>query len=164
MESNNKQTASSSETNQRIYDFLKAYPIGVLSTVDPNGNPHAAVIYFTVDEEFNITFVTKHDTKKYDNLKRHNHVMLVAFEPVSQTTTQITGTVEEITDESEAQRAFHDMLANAEKTSEEGVPPISKLYAGGYTTLRIKPVQIRMAVFIRPDPGGYDDTYETIDF
>lgn len=164
MDTNNKQTASSSESNQRIYDFLKAYPIGVLSTVDPNGNPHGAVIYFSVDEEFNLTFVTKNETKKYDNLKRHNHVMLVAFEPISQTTTQITGTVEEITDTNEAQKAFQGLLVNASKTSEEGVPPISKLYAGGYTSLRIKPVQIRMAVFIRPDPGGYDDIYETIDF
>jgi hypothetical protein len=49
------------------------------------------------------------------------------------------------------------------QTSEAGVPPISKLHAGDYVAYRISPKQIRMAMFIRPDPGGYE-LFETIDF
>lgn len=155
--------SASPESNQRIYEFLKTHPIGVLASVDPNNDPHAAVIYYSVDDDFNLFFTTKRDTKKHDNLKHKDHVMLVAYEASSQTTVQVTGTAEDITDTPEAFEVFKGTVKAALKTSESGVPPISKLYAGNYVAWRINPVQIRMAVFVRPDPGGYD-VYETIDF
>ncbi len=157
------QSADTSERNQRIYDFLKSQPVGVLATVDPDNNPHAAVVYFSVDEKFNILFMTKRDTKKRDNLLHNNHAMLVAYEPIKQATVQVTGTVEEVQDNEEAQWAFSGMLSSSARTSEAVVPPLSKLYAGHYVAYKLKPVQIRMAMFIRPGPGGYD-MYETIDF
>ena len=46
--------AASSETNLRIYDFLKSQPTGVLALVDPDGNPHATVVYFSIDDDFNV--------------------------------------------------------------------------------------------------------------
>ncbi len=161
--SHKKQTAFSSERNQRIYSFLKSHPVGTLASVDPNGDPHAVVIYYAVDENFDFVFMTKRDTKKHDNLQHNNHVMLVAYEPLSQTTVQITGTAKEIDDNVKAQEAFSGMLDASRQTSEAGIPPLSKLYAGYYVAYRLKPAQIRMAVFSRPDPGGYD-MYETIDF
>jgi general stress protein 26 len=159
-----KQLASSSESNQRVYDFLKSHPVGVLAMVDPNGNPHATVIYFSIEEDFSISFTTKRDTKKHDNLQHNNHVMLVAYEAETQTTTQVIGTAEDITDAQQAQETFTNTQIAASETSEEaGEPPISKLYAGEYVAYSLKPAQIRMAVFARPDSGGYD-MYETIDF
>lgn len=158
-----EQNASTSEGNSRIYDFLKSHPVGVLSTVDPNGNPHATVIYYSVDDNFKVTFTTKRDTKKNDNITHNNHVMLIAFDTLTQTTAQITGLAVDISETAEAQRAFSTMLATAEATSKTKVPPISKLLAGPYVCYEIKPVQIRMAVFVRPNPGGFD-IYETIDF
>lgn len=154
--------AYASEKNERIYNFLQEQPVGVLATVDPNGNPHAAAIYFGVDEDFNIRFTTKRDTKKHDNLMHANHVMLVSYEPVSQSTVQVSGIAEEITDDNEANEAFQSMLNAARKVSDSDMPPISKLQAGHYVAFRIKPVQIRMAIFTRPDSGGYD-MFETID-
>jgi len=157
-----KPTAHTSESSKRIYDFLKLHSVGVLATVDPNSDPRATVIYYAVDEDFNITFTTKRDTKKHDNIQHNNHVQLVAYEASSQTTVQITGIAEDISDTPEANEVFSNTLKAAIRTSEAGVPPISKLYAGHYVAYRIKPKQIRMAVFIRPDPGGYD-IYETLD-
>jgi len=153
----------SEESNKRILHFLQSHPIGTLATVDPNGNPHAAVIYYFVDDNFNVTFTTKRETHKFDNLSHHNHAMLVAYEAASQTTAQITGIVTEIHDAQEADSAFRSMLAASMATSEAGLPPLTKLYAGRYVAMRLKPVQIRMAVFARSDPGGYD-VYESIDF
>lgn len=43
------------------------------------------------------------------------------------------------------------------QTSEAGIPPITKLSAGDLTAFRLQPVQIRMAVYERPDPGRYDE-------
>ncbi len=158
-----KPVASSSESNRRIYNFLKVHPVGVLAMVDPEGNPHATVIYFSVDEEFNITFTTKRDTKKHDNLKHNNHVQLIAYEASSQTTVQITGIAKDISHEPEASEAFSNTVRASMQTSGADVPPISKLQAGHYVAYKLSPKQIRMAIFARPDPGGYD-IYETIDF
>ncbi|MDZ7786399.1 MAG: pyridoxamine 5'-phosphate oxidase family protein [Candidatus Saccharibacteria bacterium] len=160
----NEPNASSSETNKRIFDFLKSHPVGVLATVDPNSNPHAAAVYYAVDKNFNVTFVTKKGTKKHDNLKHKNHVMMIAYEAETQTTAQITGVAEDIShSQKEANEAFRNMLDASMETSEAGLPPISKLEAGNYVAHKLTPRQIRMAVFLRPDKGGYD-MYETIDF
>jgi general stress protein 26 len=154
---------TSLESNQKIYDFLKEHSIGVLATVDPNNNPHAATVYYSIDEEFNIFFTTKRETKKHDNLRHNNHAMLVTYEAFTQTTVQITGVAEDISETPEAGQVYNNTTRAAQKTSEAGVAPISKLYAGSYVAYRLKPVQIRMAVFIHTEPGGYD-MYETIDF
>jgi general stress protein 26 len=156
-------TSISTESNQRILSFLKHHPIGTLSTVTPDGDPHGAVIYYSIDDDFTVRFTTKRKTRKFDNLTFRNRAMLVVYEAVSQTTVQITGLVEEITDEVEAQAEFRQMLGASMETSEAGLPPISKLYAGNYVALRLKPVQIRMAIFARPDPGGYN-MYESLEF
>lgn len=153
----------SEESNQRILRFLQSHPVGTLATVDPNGDPHAAVIYYFVDDNFNVVFTTKRETRKFDNLSHHNHAMLVAYETGSQTTVQVTGVATEIQDIEEAESAFRSMLAASMATSKAGVPPITKLYAGRYVAMRLKPVQIRMAVFTRPDPSGYD-MHESIEF
>jgi len=150
------------EERERILDFLKKHEIGVLATVDPNGEPSAATIYFTVDDNLNISFLTKTGTKKHDNLKRHNHAMLVVSEAQTQTTVQIKGIATEVTDAAEADKVFRAILRVAMATSDAGMLPISKLQAGGYVVYQIKPKEIRMAVYIRPDPGDYSTIFETV--
>lgn len=151
-----------SEKREHILNFLKNHKIGVLATVDPNGDPNAAAIYFTVDDSLNISFLTKTGTKKHDNLVRHAHAMLVIYEASSQTTVQIKGIASEITGNKETQQIFADILKVSMGTSEGGVPPISKLRAGEYVAYRIDPKEIRMAVYIRPDLGDYDTMFEII--
>lgn len=159
-----EQTASSSERNQMIYDFLHMHPVGVLASADPNGDPHGAVIYASVAENFDITFTTKRDTKKHENLQFNPRVMIVIFEEHSQTTVRITGVAEQVKDEKEATKIFRSTLKAAIETSESGVPPVSKIYAGPYIAYRVQPSEIRMAVFIRPERGELEEMYEIIEF
>lgn len=161
--SNQPETANSSESNKRIFDFLRLQPVGVLATVDPDDNPHAAVIYYSVDEDFNVTFLTKRDTKKRDNLARKNHAMLVAFDAKTQTTCQITGVTEDVSYLAVANEIFQRTIGAAMATSESGIPPISKLSAGEYVAYRLKPKQINMSVYLRPDRGDYE-MFEYIKF
>jgi len=154
---------NSPEAIAHVKQFLSEQPVGVLSTVTSKGRPHSAVIYFNVNDDLSVSFLTKNDTLKNHNIKRNNHVMLVSYEPESQTTLQIEGKAINITDTPEAEEVFRKTLQSVEKTSESGIPPISKLDAGRYVAYRIDPDQIRMAVFARPDPGGYE-MYETLTF
>lgn len=156
-------TTGFSDREERIFGFLKSCPVGVLSTITPDGDPHGAVIYFTIDEDFVVSFVTKGQTRKYDNLKRNNHVTLTVFEPKSQTTAQVIGEAVEIKDSYDINAIAGAILAASMKTSEGGLPPITKLSAGDFVGFKIVPDQIRMAVFGRPDPGDYSELFETIE-
>lgn len=153
----------SEESKSRILDFMEHHPVGVLATVAPSGDPDATTIYYATQDDFVITFITKHDTKKTDNINHNNHVILVAHEAASQTVLQVRGIAEEITDVNEANEAFRATLRASLRTSESGVPPVSKLHMGEYVAFRIRPKEIRMAVFVRPDTGGYE-LYETLEF
>lgn len=152
-----------SEAHHNVYEFLKAKKEGVLATNDPNGYPHATVVYIRIEDDFSIVFTTKRQTKKYDNLKQDNNAMLVVYDAASQVTAQVVGQVEEVTDMTQSQRAFDEMLATSLTRSREAIPPITKIFAGGYISLRLVPKQIRMAVYSRHALGN-KGMFETIYF
>lgn len=152
------------ESHQNIYTFLRDNPIGVLSTVDPDGKPHAAVIYFAVDESFHVTFTTRKETKKVSNLKHKNHVMLIVFDALTQTTVQITANAQVVTDTVEEGQIFRETVRASLTTSGGRIPPVVKLSAGDLIAFKLKPVQIRKATFNHAAPGNYNVIYETIEF
>lgn len=152
-----------SERQRRIWNFLNKVRVGVLTSVDPNGNPHGSVIYYTLNNNFNISFLTKTETKKSDNLIRNNHVMLVVFDPVSQGVVQVTGKTMPVSDNYEINRIAAAVYETSLRDSEGGVPPIAKLEAGDFVAFQIIPYQIRMALYARPDSGGYDKIFESIE-
>ena len=120
------------EQREDIIAFLTDHPVGVLATVDRKGNPCASTIYFTISKDFILTFTTKRDTNKYENISRHNNVMLVAYDAASQTSVQISGKAVEATNAEDQQSIYQGTLHAAAKTGEDVVPPIAKVVAGPY--------------------------------
>lgn len=59
-----QETKQFSDTQKRMYDFLFATSMGVLSTIDANGDPHGAGIHYTINKQFEVAFLTKSETKK----------------------------------------------------------------------------------------------------
>jgi len=148
---------------REAYAFLKAHKVGVLATVDPNGEPHAAAIYYAVDRDSSLTFLTKAQTKKADNLEHNHHAMLVVYEAATQTTVQVTGLVDKVTDGSELNDIFTQIIYASLDASNTDVPPIAKLNLGEYVAYRIKPVQVRMASFKQhEEQGNYDSIFKTV--
>lgn len=154
---------SSEGSVERIHTFLQKNPVGVLATTNPDHTPHAAVIYFSTKDDFEIVFVTKTKTQKYRNLKNHLHATLVSFDTFSQTTVQVTGKAKETTDPSERQSMIAILERLSKNANQSHIPPITKFEAGDYSVFSLKPSMIRMGVFMRPDAGGYD-IFETIKF
>lgn len=143
-------------------DFLQNHKVGVLATVSPDGDPYAAAIYFTVDPSFEVVFLTKTRTKKADNLEHNSRAMLVVYDPASQTTVQLTGLVSKVDGILETNQVFTDIINISLDTSGESVPPIAKLDEGDYVAYRLKPNEIRMAVFSQDKSGDYKDLFKTI--
>lgn len=156
-------TKKFSDRKQRIFDYLSSNPIGVLSTVNSNCDPHGAVIYFAIDSNFNISFITRNATRKFDNLKHHDHAMLTVYDPKTQTTAQVIGAVHEIRDNDKINEIAQQIFKSSLQTSDAGIPPISKLFEGSYVAFTIDPAQVRMAVYGRPDSGDYTKMFESLE-
>lgn len=151
------------DRQRRIYSFLQSQHVGVLSTVTPDRNPHGAVIYYLVDNELTVWFVTKKSTRKYDNIRHNNHVMLTVFEPHSQTTAQILGKAIEHSSETVVSRVCDEIFKNVAVPHEHQLPPIVKVQAGALTAFAIKPVDIKMAVYSKPDPDDHEQLFESVE-
>jgi len=141
------------EERQKVVTFLQKHPVGVLATIDESGNPHASTIYFSVDDDLHITFTTKHDTRKYQNIHRHDIVMLVVFEAESQTSVQVSGKATEVTDAQKQQEIYHGTLHAAQQTGEDMVPPIAKIPAGNYVGFEIQPENVVLSEY------GWGDSF-----
>lgn len=152
-----------SDRKRRMYAFLRDNPTAVLSSVDANGDPHGTVIYYAIDKNFMISFLTRAHTKKYNNLQYNNRIMLTVFEPSTQTIAQVIGTAIEIKDSHEVIATASTVLAASLKTSLGGTPPLAKLKAGPYVAFKVELVQVRMAVYSRPEPGDYTELFESIE-
>lgn len=155
---------SSPQSFELIRNFLKQQRSGVLATADSRSKPHAATIYFSVDDTLRLLFTTKTDTQKYKNIIQNNQIALVCYDEKTQTSIQLTGTTQPITNADEQQAALNTMYRFSETVSRVELPPLEKLSAGDYVALRILPVTIKMAVFARPDAQSNEELYETLTF
>lgn len=152
-----------SDRKQRIFDYLCANPLGVLSTTDSDGKPHGSVVYFCVNRDFRLFFLTRTETRKYDNLKHNDHLAITVFEPHSQSTAQVIGNADELAGDDALSEVMAAISDASIKMSGTGELPISKLEAGEYVAFRVTPSQIRLAVYARPDIGRYEDIFESLE-
>lgn len=157
------QSSSSPESAELIRNFLQSQRSGVLATGDNAGNPHAATVYFSLEDDFCLLFATKTETQKYKNIAENERVAFVCYDEKTQTTVQITGRAETVDDPDKQQDMLNTIYRFSETISKTEFPPIEKLFAGDYVVLRIVPQVIKMAIFLRPDSEG-EDMFESLVF
>src|SRR3989344_1188220 len=68
---------TSHDDRENALKFLKENHTMVLATVSHDGMPHAATVYYMVDENFDLYFSTGEETKKFLNIKDNSNVALV---------------------------------------------------------------------------------------
>jgi len=157
------ESETSSEGREHIRNFLKSHHSGVLATADKAANPHAAVVYYRVEDDFGLLFATKSETQKYKNMIENKQVSFVVYDEKEQTTLQVFGTVEKVEDEEKTKLVIGNMYRSSAEVSQRELPPAEKLIAGEFVALRLVPQVIKMAVYARPDSEG-DDLFETLLF
>ena len=64
-------------TRLEILEFMRGYSLAVQASVSPLGAPQAAVVGFTVTDDFEIVFDTVETTRKIVNLRRNARCALV---------------------------------------------------------------------------------------
>jgi len=137
----------SPDERAKIHHFLVSHPVGVLATVDPDGEPQASAIYFSVDNDLHIRFTTKEGTRKYANIANHPSVVLAVYDAADQALVQIEGRAVERTDHEEQKEAYEGTIHAAGQTGADVVPPIAKIPAGKYVAFEIEISNIHMAEY-----------------
>jgi len=152
-----------SEDKQQILHFLTKHQAGVLATASAAGRPHAATVYFSVDDKLNFYFVTKEDTTKHHNLQANPYAALAVHDAASQATVQATGQAKQLDrDDPRAQHVFNEIVHAAQTTGQSVVPPISQLPAGKYVTYRFTPARIRLAEFNHESNDGHEKLFDEV--
>jgi len=81
------------EIKAKALEFLRGQQVAVVSTVSESGEPQSAAVTFLVDDEFNILFITRKNTRKFANMTRNPKVaVVVGFDPEHPSTIQMHGT------------------------------------------------------------------------
>ncbi len=139
---------------KNILAFLKASKCAVLSTVNNDGRPECAEVYFGVDNKFNIYIPTGSLTRKYKNLKNSKYVAFVVGDPKKQITLQIEGKISEMERLKKGSKALKALLEVLTPTTKEilshlwdPIPPVLKMQNGDLVILKITPNWIRWADF-----------------
>lgn len=149
-----------SEEKPKIAEFLNNHHVGIIATANSEGRPHAATIFFTVDSNLNVYFVTKEQTTKSQNLHDNPRASLAVFEAPKLTTVQIHGTVSEIEDKPRYDEILIRIYKIAAASSQTGDLPIAELSAGKFVAYELKPAVIRLAEYSTADHGVVDEIFD----
>lgn len=122
--------------HQKALEFLRECNTMVVSTVSDQGEPQVATVYFTVDDDFNIFFMTSRGSKKCENLKSNGKIAFVVGTGPEIVTIQGGGVAEPL-DEKEAQ-VFYKLIEKVSLRS-PWQWPVTLLAKEGYCTFKITP-------------------------
>lgn len=133
------------------YRTAKAYidqnPIATLSTINPDNTPSGAVVYICTDAKRPVVyFITKQETKKYQNLRDRHQVSLTIVNPSENSTLQANGRAFEVEDAVTIDEVM-ETIARNHISAKEWLPPIAKLHAGAYVIVGIELTHARLAQF-----------------
>jgi len=80
---------------EEVFGFMSSESLGVLATVDEQGQPEAALMGIAVTPELEIVFDTVKSSRKYPNLKKNSQVAFVVG-CTTEVTVQYEGVAEEL--------------------------------------------------------------------
>lgn len=75
-----------------IVDYINRHPLGVISTINDDGSPEAAVVYVFSISHHTLCFVTRNLTRKYQNIFERPAVSVTIFDDHDSSCLQAGGT------------------------------------------------------------------------
>ena len=134
---------------QETLEFLKSQRVAVVASTSPDGQPHAAAVFYTVSDDlgFNFYFFAKDYTKKFHNLEVNNRIALVIYTENPPIIVQADGTVSRVEDKKEEEQATSKLVEISITSDKYYDPPISKMKGGDTAVLKIDVESLRYADF-----------------
>jgi len=156
-------TIAIGESRQHLVEFLEHNKVGVLATTSKQGKPHAATVYITFDQDLNLYFVTRKETRKSRNLQSNNQIAIAIYNAASQTTLQAEGTAIEVSDPGKMQWVFNDIWRIATQTSPTNQPPQAQLMgAGDYVVYKLAAPSLRLATYAQQGSAHSGEIFSVV--
>lgn len=135
------------ETTLTLLDTLRTIgtSFGTLSTVNEEGNPQSAAMYFTFDDHLNLYFLMRSSSRKYKNLEKNPHGAFVTTSPNHPITIQFEGTVSRVTDPHEESELFTKLVALASASTD--MPPVMQMDDSETVFMKMTPSWARTGNF-----------------
>lgn len=141
---NMKIMLSKGNTNEATIAFLKSHTMAALATVDEDGSPSVATIYYTTLVPPEILFITKSETAKLINMRANPTVALAISDENQLTTLQLKGTAQEVRDPEVIDKVF-DHITNKSAHPAHWPPPIIKMKQGNFVVMSITPTIMKLS-------------------
>lgn len=98
---------------EEALQFIKSHAECVLATASPEGQPEAAVVLFSVDNDFKFYFGTRKEYRKYGNLLKNNKTaVVVGTSGKDPRTVQIEGVMEILENPEDIEKARQILRQN----------------------------------------------------
>lgn len=131
------------ETKTNFFEFVNSKQTAVIATISNTGKPSAATIYFLMDEDMNLYFMTKKFARKFENLQFDHEVALVIGIDNEPATVQIEGVASQIIEEKEVEQRLKQLQHKFFKN--EYVAPLFQLSSDNHDIViyKVTPKWIR---------------------
>lgn len=145
-----------------VKEVLDRVKTGVVSTVNKEGNPQSALVYFFADDNFNIYFATFLNSRKYANLIRNKMVAFNVSDVEDPRTVQLEGIAEEVKKDGSITEILKQ-LNNILGGNNDYFAPLTQIGEAGTVVIKIKPTYIRLGDFaFIPIDGVKEDLFHTV--
>ncbi len=125
---------------------------GVIATVSAEGKPHASAVFYVADDSFNIYFLTKLHSRKYEAIQANPAVAFTVGRLDVPQTIQIEGVCTELRSKEDQDKHVPDLLDTLMKNNPQYVP-IAKM-DDDVVIMWIQPKWIRWGDFSQPALGN----------
>ena len=140
----------------KIVDFVKSHTKAVIATVDTLNQPSTSMIFYVVDKNNDMYFVTKSMTTKSENLKQNNKSAITIADESKPITVSITGVVLEIEEQKKRDEIMQDVFKLSYSELHD-YAPIIKLHKGSFEVMKFVPKQAKMTDFTKPMGEAKED-------
>jgi hypothetical protein len=131
--------------------FLKKHDIGVLSTIDRSANVHGAAVYYFVDKDDRICFVTKSSTQKAQNIFANQQAALTVYDDSKAQTVQLRGFIKVVTDVDFQRAIFAELVKLRSYDGEKRMPPVTTIHKDSYVAFCLTLTEARYTDYKQKD-------------
>jgi|GEM_PF-4868967 len=123
--------------------FLKTQVVGVLATASLDGAVYSSVVYFSVADDFTITFITSHHSKKFQNINLNPRVSFTVGTGPAYREVTIQGTAHAVGGEAEREQMLAKIAERIPTPMREWpIFALKSLADGGTALIQITPESI----------------------
>ncbi|HSX28239.1 MAG TPA: pyridoxamine 5'-phosphate oxidase family protein [Candidatus Saccharimonadales bacterium] len=144
---------SVSANDKDIVSYIQANSVIIIGTIDPHGALHGAAVYAYAPRADKLYFITKNDTKKFQNILHNPEVSVTIVNSDENSTLQSQGHAEVVSDPGVIGEVMHKMT-KIYAHSVDWLPPIAKIHAGPYQVVKVTLRNTRLANFLGAKAGS----------